>query len=160
VKRRDGNEVKRGVVFIREIVPRWAIAIVARTFYNENYVMSHHFQSNDNRELVVRYAWKSVKNWSRIGLTVRGEAALPQTGSDEQFITEHYWGYAAQKNGSCIEYQVAHPAWKVWSSVSISVEGDISRIYGKDFSEVLRNAPVSAFLAEGSAITVSRGRRI
>src|SRR5262245_20887686 len=38
VRRRAIEGWRRGVVFIREIVPRWAIAAVAREFYNENYV--------------------------------------------------------------------------------------------------------------------------
>jgi uncharacterized protein YqjF (DUF2071 family) len=37
VRRHVGNEVRRGVVFIREIVPKWAIAWVANTVYNERY---------------------------------------------------------------------------------------------------------------------------
>jgi len=48
VRRQAGNEVRRGVVFIREMVPRWTIAFVARTFYNENYValpMTHEIRS-------------------------------------------------------------------------------------------------------------------
>jgi Uncharacterized conserved protein (COG2071) len=38
VRRAEATEVKRGVVFIREIVPRRAIAAVARAFYNERYL--------------------------------------------------------------------------------------------------------------------------
>src|ERR1700730_14672902 len=37
VRRTVGDEVRRGVVFIKEIVPRWAIAAVARSVYNERY---------------------------------------------------------------------------------------------------------------------------
>src|SRR5579859_1008263 len=36
VKRRDINEIRRGVVFIAEIVPKQAIALTARWFYGEN----------------------------------------------------------------------------------------------------------------------------
>src|SRR4051794_18327095 len=38
VRREVGNEIRRGVVFIREIVPRRAVAVVANWFYNENYI--------------------------------------------------------------------------------------------------------------------------
>src|SRR5258708_22903902 len=38
VRRHVGEEVRRGVVFIRELVPPRPIAFVARTFYKENYV--------------------------------------------------------------------------------------------------------------------------
>jgi hypothetical protein len=108
----------------------------------------------------VEYAWKSVADWNRIGLTATGASALPIPGSEEQFITEHYWGYAAQKNGGCIEYRVKHPAWKVWRAASILVEGDMTKLYGSELSAALKNSPASAFLAEGSAVTVSHGRRL
>jgi len=49
VRRQTGGEVRRGVVFIREMVPHRGIAFVARTFYDENYValpMAHEIRSN------------------------------------------------------------------------------------------------------------------
>ena len=56
VRRQIGDEFRRGVVFIREIVPRWAIAFVARTFYNENYValpMAHEIRGADSSGLLL-----------------------------------------------------------------------------------------------------------
>ncbi len=38
VRRKENKTWKRGVVFIKEIVPKAAIAFVARLFYNENYI--------------------------------------------------------------------------------------------------------------------------
>jgi uncharacterized protein YqjF (DUF2071 family) len=163
VRRQEQEEIRRGVVFIREIVPRWAIATVARTVYNENYVslpMSHQIQTKDSSELVVEYTWKTGIRWNRIGLSVKGNPALPKAGSEEQFITEHYWGYAAQRDHGCTEYRVAHPAWGVWSGENVVVEGDMEELYGKELAAVLRNPPTSAFLADGSEVTVSRGRKL
>jgi hypothetical protein len=37
---------------------------------------------------------------------------------------------------------------------------DSDRLYGKQFSEVLGRPPASAFLAEGSAVTVRKGVRL
>jgi uncharacterized protein len=163
VRRREREDIKRGVVFIREIVPRWAIATVARTFYSENCAalpMSHQIQTIDNGQLVVEYAWKSGTSWNRVGLNVRGDPALPKAGSEEQFITEHWWGYTAQKDGSSAEYHVTHPAWRGWSGENVLVEGDMEGLYGRDLASVLKNPPASAFLADGSEVTVARGRRL
>jgi uncharacterized protein YqjF (DUF2071 family) len=162
VLRREGSEVKRGVVFVREIVPRWAVAAIARTVYNENYValpMSHNIGPKDGG-VSVEYTWRSRGEWSRITLTTSGAPALPKEGSEEQFITEHYWGYAAQRDGGCVEYRVDHPSWRVWSSANASFAGDAEELYGRDLAAVLKNKPASAFLAEGSAVTVYRGRRL
>src|SRR5258708_3134559 len=117
VRRQQDNEVRRGVVFIREIVSRRAIAFVARTLYNENYIalpMMHEMRGTDGAELSVEYRWRT-RTWNAIRLNVCGTPELPQDGSQEQFITEHYWGYAAQPDGGCVEYRVTHPPWRVWS---------------------------------------------
>jgi len=163
VRRIEGKEVRRGVVFIKEIVPRWAIATLARTVYNERYVslpMRHSIESLAHSGFSVEYGWRPRSGWNRIKLTTEGNPALPEDGSEEQFITEHYWGYAAQPRGGCLEYRVAHPSWRVWNSRDARLEGDLTEIYGPEFAEILRHQPKSAFLAEGSEVAVHRGRKL
>jgi hypothetical protein len=155
-------EVKRGVVFIREIVPRWWIAAVARTFYNERYValpMNHEIRP-DGATLDVRYRWKFNRCWNTLSLRTSSDPAVPESGSQEQFITEHYWGYAAQKDGGCLEYRVQHPQWRVWAATDARFEGSVEELYGKELNAVLQRPPSSAFLAEGSPVSVHRGRRL
>jgi len=162
VRRRVGSDIRRGVVFVREIVPRRAIAIVARAFYGERYLalpMSHRTESN-NAGLAVEYGWKVSGRWNRINLATTGGGALPADESAEQFITEHYWGYAATKDRKCVEYQVQHPQWKVWTAGEASFDGNMEELYGKNLNEVLQRPPCSAFLAEGSAVSVHRGTRL
>jgi uncharacterized protein len=163
VRRLEKGEIKRGVVFISEIVPRWAIASIARTFYNEKYValpMSHRTQSNGTGRLAVEYNWKLRANWNKISLDVDGGPAPVTPGSEEEFITEHYWGYTVQKDGSSAEYQVTHPSWKVWTAKNVVVESDMEGLYGTDLAAVLKTRPASAFLADGSKVAVSRGQRL
>jgi len=163
VRRREGGEAKRGVVFIREMVPRRAIAAVARVFYNENYValpMSHHRQSNPDGELAVEYGWKLGSRWNTMSLHVKGNPAPLDPGSEEHFLTQRDWGYTAQKDGSCVEYRVTHRAWRIWSGESVAVEAEMEELYGKDLAAILTSPPASAFLADGSEVTVSRGRRL
>jgi hypothetical protein len=163
VRRRVKDELRRGVVFIREIVPRRAIAFIARFLYNENYValpMAHEITDAGNGGLAVAYRWKMRNNWSGISVKVEGEPQVPREGSHEQFITEHYWGCAAQPDGGCMEYRVTHPSWKVWNVPQPEFSGDVDKLYGKEFAAVLGGRPTSAFLAEGSAVTVMRGHRL
>ena len=163
VRRHEGPEIRRGVVFVKEIVPRHMIALVARSFYNENYValpMTHEIRTTAGGAVRAVYRWRSGRQWSEVRLESQGEPALPSDGSQEQFIAEHYWGYAAQRDGGCKEYRVAHPPWRIWKSRQAEFEGDVEDLYGRDFAAVLREKPASAFLAEGSAITVMRGRRV
>jgi uncharacterized protein len=163
VRREEGSEVRRGVVFVREIVPRWAIATLARVVYNEQYVsrpMSHSVVTRPDGGVDVEYHWRTRPGWNRLGLSVGGEPAIPEEGSEQQFIAEHYWGYSRQRDGGCVEYRVAHPSWRVWASRDAKFEGDTRELYGRDLAAVLDQKADSAFLAEGSAVTVYRGRRL
>lgn len=162
VRRQHAGEVRRGVVFICEIVPRWAIAFVARTVYRENYValpMAHEIRQSGDEGITAEYRWRTER-WNAMSIETAGEPKLAGEGSHEQFITEHYWGYAAQPDCGCVEYRVTHPAWRVWSTSRAAFDGDVEQLYGKDLAEVLRRSPTSAFLAEGSAVAVMRGRRL
>jgi uncharacterized protein len=162
VRRDDRNGVKRGVVFIREIVPRWLIAAVARGFYSERYValpMSHDI-GIDEHTAQVGYGWKFNGNWNKLTLKADASPVLPEEGSEKEFITEHYWGYAAQPHGRCMEYQVEHPRWRVWTAREARFEGCVDKLYGREFAAMLNGLPASAFLAEGSAVSVYRGRRL
>jgi uncharacterized protein len=163
VRRQEGNEVRRGVVFIQETVPRRAIALVARVFYNENYVaapMAHEILSAGDNSLSLAYRWHSAKCWNEMKVETEGNPELPAAGSVEQFITEHYWGYATQHDGGSVEYRVTHQAWKVCQVRRVAFDGDAENFYGKEMAAVLAGKPQSAFLAEGSAVAVMRGQRL
>jgi len=159
IRRRIGNEWRKGVVFVKEIVPRWAIAFVARTIYNENYVC-HAMRNSVNIPGEVKYEWRHNGSWEHIAATTVGEPIAPSVDSKETFITEHYWGYAKQRDGSTMEYAVEHPAWRVWRCESPKFMADAGRLYGEAFAPYLNASPASAFLAEGSPVVVRRGVRL
>jgi uncharacterized protein YqjF (DUF2071 family) len=163
VRRKANNEWRRAVVFIKELVPRFAIAWVARTFYNENYIalpMSHRIEKSQAEIRSVTYAWRFSGRENSLRLVTCGSAQPLREGSEPEFITEHYWGYAAQRNGATLEYQVEHPRWQVWEAQEARLDCDADNLYGKQYSEVLSRPPTSAFLAEGSAVTVRKGVRL
>jgi hypothetical protein len=47
-----------------------------------------------------------------------------------------------------------------WRTPDARFEGDMDELYGKDLGAVIKATPSSAFLAEGSEVTVYRGRRL
>jgi hypothetical protein len=108
----------------------------------------------------VRYAWRFRGRWHHVGLRPVGEPAICADGSAEAFITEHYWGYAAQRGGGTVEYRVEHPPWRVWQAEDATFTCDVGRLYGPEFAVALSGPPRSAFLAEGSPVEVRRGVRI
>ena len=162
VRRREGDEIKRGVVFIRELVPREAIAGLARLMYGERYEacpMEHGIERNAGG-ISAEYRWEWHGRRFLLSAAAKGEAARVAEGSIENFITEHYWGYSAKSASETIEYRVSHEPWRVWVSTSAKFEGDGEALYGADFGGILRGAPDSAFIAEGSPVLVHTGRRI
>ncbi len=159
VKRREGNEIRRGVVFIAEIVPKRAIAFTARWFYGENYVrrpMAHRVLTNESK-MEAEYSWRSGNEWCKLQAHASGTPSLPTEGSLEQFITEHYWGYSRQQDGGTVEYHVSHIPWNVWSAHHAEFSGDTRDVYGDELSQRLTKAPASAFIADGSPVKVLRG---
>lgn len=164
VKRFTNDGWRRAVVFIKELVPRRAIAWTARKLYNENYLslpMKHKIRFDSNGSLSgVSYEWKFKGQKNGLEVVVNGNPALPQTESQEEFITEHYWGYSRQHDGGTLEYQVEHPKWRVWPVPSAQLNCDVKSLYGNGFVESLIKTPASAFLADGSLVTVLKGRRI
>jgi len=159
--RRQG---KRGVVFIRELVPKFAVAAIARIAFGENYScvpMSHSIEIRpDAGGVEAEYCWGSGSGQCSMRIEAEKASYLPVEDSLGQFITEHFWGYAAQKDGGCLEYEVQHPRWLVREAKSAKFSGDAARYYGAEFARVLTLPLDSAFMAEGSAVTVFKGVRI
>jgi uncharacterized protein YqjF (DUF2071 family) len=163
VRREVGNEVRRGVVFVREIVPRPAIAVVARLLYNEPYralPMQHRHDSQPGDVVEREYAWRSNGAWTRLSARTTGAARTLEAGSEEEFITEHYWGYTRQRDGGTVEYRVQHPRWNVWNALDARLDGNVEPVYGAAFAQVLRGPVRSAFVADGSPVTVFAPTRI
>ena len=161
VKYKEGNEWKRGAVFISEVVPKFMISWVANTLYKEHYStlpMKHQWEE-DEQTIKVNYAWKK-KNWFNFGLTAAKPALPLIQGSEEEFITEHYWGYTKIGHQKTSEYGVEHPKWDVYQTKDYKINVDFELMYGKEFEFLNQQKPSSVFLVEGSDICVRDGRVI
>src|SRR6266571_4275328 len=157
VRKKSADTWRRGVVFVRELVPRRAIALVARTFYGENYValpMKHQIDHVDLK-LSVEYSWRRGRKWESLHMSAIGEPQTIPAGTHAEFITEHYWGYTSVRSG-CSEYRVEHPRWKIWKAESFEFVADVTTLYGAQFTETLARPPHSAFIAEGSPNRIER----
>jgi uncharacterized protein len=155
VRRKSADTWRRGVVFIRELVPRRAIAFMARAFYGENYFalpMKHEIEHVDS-SLKAEYSWRRGRKWEALKMSATGQPQSIPAGSHAEFITEHYWGYTALRSG-CGEYRVEHPRWKIWNASSFELNADVATLYGQQFVKTLDAPPRSAFIADGSPITV------
>jgi uncharacterized protein YqjF (DUF2071 family) len=163
VRRKADDGWRRGVVFVKEIVPRAAVAFIAQKFYNEPYIAlptAHRIEGSPGSLKSAEYSWRFAGRQSVLKLATHGEAQPLCDGSEAEFITEHYWGYNKQRDGSTLEYRVEHPRWRVYETSKARLDCDVVGLYGARFRDSLNCKPSSAFLAEGSTVTVFRGERV
>ncbi len=163
VRREVAGQVRRAVVFIRELVPKLAIAAVARMVYNEPYLavpMSRHDHLDTGGGGELEYRWRFRGQQFGMRATVEGRQEEPAPGSLAEFITEHYWGYTRQRDGSTLEYRVEHPRWPLWTVTSHSAHGPFPTVFGSHFGGILLGPPDSVLAARGSEVTVYSGERL
>ncbi len=163
VRREMPDGPRRGVVFVKEIVPKPAITRMARILYNENYVtmpMRHLDEIGISSRPTVSYCWEMDGRQQSVSVTVEGEPYVPDDDSEETFITEHYYGYCKQRNGTTLEYRVEHPRWNVWRAISNELDCDVAGTYGDAFAPFLNGPPASAFLADGSSVQIRPGSKV
>lgn len=162
LKRMHEGELRRGVAFIREIVPRHAITLVANLLFNENYVT----RKMTERVRVADEQLKAVYTFVEKGRTQTISAVsgiYPQnlkTGSLEEFITEHYYGYTGGKGQRTIEYRVEHPSWRTYAIHDYRIDVDFGAVYGQSWSRLTGMKPHSVLLAEGSEVSVYGGQKL
>ncbi len=162
VRRFENGEWKRGVVFIKEIVPKPALTFIANRVYQENYetMRMAHTWSEAATSRQVEYNWNCNSGWQSFQVRSNKIAAEMVLGSETEFITEHYWGYARVNENKSYEYEVAHPRWLTYEVVDYKIEVDFGCTYGPAFAFLKNLRPVSVMLAEGSEVEVESKRVI
>ena len=162
VKHKDQGEWKRGVVFIKEIVPRHAITFIANTLYKEHYEtlkMKHLWEESDNSR-TVRYEWQRNNQWQSFQVEAERTPSEIEANSETEFITEHYWGYTKIDEQTTFEYEVTHPTWQHYKIKNFDIQVDFEQTYGAVFKSLNQVSPKSVMLAEGSLITVENKRKL
>jgi uncharacterized protein YqjF (DUF2071 family) len=156
VKRFVDGAWKRGVVFIKEIVPKHAITIVANTLYNEHYqtLKMKHFRTENEISKSFNYQWFKDGNWNSMTVETRKKPIAIELNSEAEFITEHYFGYTKFNETKTIEYEVTHPRWEQLEVLNFNLNVNFENIYGQDFNFLQNLTPNSVFLALGSKITI------
>ena len=158
VRHDTGSEIRRGVVFVKEIVPRLAIATVARLFYGEPYEAWRMDHTRDDKQ--VGYQWSKGGAGNSISVEIGENLGVPAADSHGEFIIEHYWGYTRRSEIRTDEYKVEHPKWELFSTESVRLDVDFGNTYGNEFAFLSGGRPYSVLLAKGSEVSVYKGARL
>ncbi len=158
VNREMADETRRGVTFIKEIVPKTVIAKVAKTFYGEPYEKWEMSHARNENELV--YGWWKGDERYKIAVNIGENTGVPVTDSLGEFIIEHYWGYTKRGKNRTDEYRVEHPKWELFAINDFEIKADFGKLYGKQFAFLNDAEPHSIFMAKGSNVSVYKGSKI
>jgi uncharacterized protein YqjF (DUF2071 family) len=147
---------RRGVMFIRELVPRPLIAWVARAIYNEPYaatrMRSQVKRGEDRIEITHDWTWHEAEH--RLHVVSKTPSAMPPTDSVEHFFKEHQWGFGLTRGGETLSYEVKHPHWEVHEVLGYEIQSDLGQLYGPEFAGLETQDPFSVVHAVGSAVEV------
>jgi uncharacterized protein YqjF (DUF2071 family) len=170
VRRRVGNKWRRGVVFLRELVGKRAVALVARLGYGERFlrvamradIERHAAERGDVHAAPTRidFAWQHRGGSYTLGAALMSPKRPPEPDSLAEFVVDHYWAYTATRRGEAKEYLVVHPPWQISQATSAAFTGNAWQQYGPRFAPFLQGEPTSAFWANGSEVQVYPGRRL
>jgi uncharacterized protein YqjF (DUF2071 family) len=161
VTHKHENEIKRGAVFISEIVSKPMISLVANTLFNEHYetLKTKHSWEIEKDHQKISYQWKKKKWYSlAVEASINPEPLI--AGSEEEFIAEHYWGYTQAGADKSLAYAVEHPSWEIYPVKNYSIDADFEDLYGKEFAFLNDCKPNSVFLVEGSDVLIRDGLKI
>lgn len=153
---REPTTGRRGVCFIRELVPSRAIARIARALYNEPYEHAK-MQSavHDNGQFIfVQHDWEWNRRPHRVRVTSNVRPHTPADDSVAHFFKEHKWGFGSSKKGETLVYEVRHPTWEVYPVRSHNIDVDFGTLYGAEFAQLTDREPYSVVHAVGSPVAV------
>ena len=162
VKHNENGNWQRGVTFIKEIVPRPAITLIANSLYSEKYVTAKmkHAHNEVSRGLKTEYQWRHENKWNRLATLSEKTSSPISPGSEEEFIAEHYWGFTKVKANRTSAYEVKHERWEIFPVLNYKIDCDFTNLYGEEFSFLNTAKPSSVFMAKGSEVKILHKRNL
>lgn len=160
VRRKEGNNWKKGVVFIKEIVPAALIGWAGKLLYRENFIslpMQHAIYTGDNSQHV-EYYWKIRKQPNYLKIQASLLPIMPGDNTLPAFISEHYTAFTRKGTDDTLSFAIQHAPWKIYPALAFDMRLDAAALYGDGFATSFRGKPLAAFLMDGSRTTVSAPR--
>ncbi len=155
------NKEKRGVVFLREFVPKAIIPFIANNIYNENYKAIKMTSSvKKNGAIFINHTIELNGKIYEINLQADNKPYLPAIDSIEHFFKEHEWGFGTTKKGKPLIYKVEHPFWNIYPVIKFQHNFDFGSVYGKKWESLNNQSPYNITYAQGSEIKVFQGETL
>ena len=159
VRPADRSDDRKGVVFLKQLVPHRLIALGARCFSREPMsvlptAMSHEFEPveppNGDVRQRLRYGWRNYGRAEGLRVASSGSTYLAKAGSLDEFLTARYWGYNGQSGGRVRTYRITRDAWSLAPVVDYELDCDARSLCGAPLGDAMSEPPASVLLATGS----------
>ena len=162
VKYNDRGTWQKGVVFIKEIVPKRAISFIANYLYGENYATMNmrHFHLETAENFEAGYEWNFNNKWNKISALSDKRSKKIIDNSCESFFANHYWGFSKSGETKTYIYYVEHPVWETQKVLSYTIDCDFGSLYGDQFSFLNSEKPKSILMTKGSQVSVQRKKEL
>ena len=158
---------RRGVVFLKQLVPHRTTALTARLVYGEPFApvpISHDCREphtgllDAHREFT--YSWR--RNGQMEGLRAETDLAaeFPGPGSLAEFLTVRHWGYNGRPGDHTKGYAVSRPAWAVRPATAWRFDCDVATLLGGAFARGMSTAPASVLMTSGCQAKIGWPRRL
>ena len=141
-----------GVVFIKELCPLALVSMSAKLLYRENYHTTQTSFQNHSGQMRYRWTWDGKENY--LGAEVSPARSRANAGTIEEFIIERFHGYRSGRKGKTVEFQVAHPTWRLREMKNSRWLIDVASMYGAELAQAFTQAPVSTILVDGGPVAV------
>ena len=145
---------KRGVIFLKEFIPKFFIKAIANTFYYERYEtagLKSSVQKNKSEISVKHSLRKNGKDFC-VEVCAENNLSEPEPGSREYFFEERFYGFSKNKKGEPLQFRVEHPSWKLYRVKYYSIDFDFGFLFGKEWGFLNREIPVCVMLLDGSPV--------
>jgi hypothetical protein len=154
VRRDQAGERRRGVVFLKQIVPRPSEALGPLS--TRDVIGTETGQDvQEGEQGAIAYDWFAANRWNRLSALRAGPRTTPAEHSIEEFITNRPWAYARRRNGSSMEFRIEQGPSEIWPAIQPQLDCDIASIFGAEFIRILSAPPISTFVAVGSSVRVA-----
>ena len=150
------HQGRRGVCFVREFVPQWSVATLARVIYNEPYRSAR--MTMDVTDAPDALTAHYTLTWAGRVHSLRAvarPAVRPGPDSPEHWFKEHAWGFGTSRRGRLIRYEVSHPEWDVYPVREFAADVDWAALSaGPEWAAMSGTQPADVVLAAGSEVAV------
>jgi len=161
VERSVGDQVNKGVYYLRQFIPRAGLSVVLGWIFNSSpKVMKIKCENTGFHEAdsaimpMAQYTWSVNEHPNRIKVT--GHSIIKKSTEDEKlrFITDQQYTFYQQSRIGVVEMRCDHPPWLVWGAASGSFDCDVESLFGKEFVKPLKRRPSTVLMSRGSEVVM------